>query len=330
MTTKEAYYYEVKNDNLVQCHLCPHECTIEADNTGRCMVRKNINGKLITLNYGEITGYAFDPIEKKPLYHFYPGRQIFSFGTFGCNFSCDFCQNWLIAQKITPTRTVTVEQIMSTIKSQGDNLGVAYTYNEPTVSYEFMFDLARAVHKAGYKNVVVSNGFIAAEPLEALLPYIDAYNIDLKAFNDNFYKDICKGERLPVMETIKRVYGKAHMEITLLLIDGENTNEEELEEMFKWIASIDQDIPLHLSRYHPANRMDNSLTKISTLLNTQMIAKKYLNYVYLGNVPNANNDTYCPQCGTKVIERLSYNCETKLIGSKCSSCLSELPIINEY
>jgi len=325
---KEAYYYEVKENDCVQCHLCPHECIIKPDGIGRCSVRKNTGGKLFSLNYGEITGYAFDPIEKKPLYHFYPGRPIFSFGTFGCNFSCDFCQNWHIAQANPNTQRVTIDQMMNTIKSSDENLGVAYTYNEPTIFYEFMFDLSKAVHEAGYKNVVVSNGYIMQEPLEALLPYIDAYNIDLKAFNDTFYKELCKGKRSPVMETIKRVHGKAHMEITLLLIDGENTNVEELEDMFKWISDIDKDIPIHLSRYHPANRMTNPPTEIQTLLTTQAIAKKYLNYVYLGNVFKMDDNTYCPHCGAEVISRRGYNCKSMLVGSKCHVCSSRLPVID--
>jgi len=325
----EAKYYEVKEDGYVQCHLCPNECTIKSGEMGRCRVRKNKDGKLFTLNYGKISGFGIDPIEKKPLYHFYPGRSIFSFGTFGCNFSCDFCQNWHMAQKMPPTQDVTIEQLVNTIEAQENNLGVAYTYNEPTIFYEFMFDLAKAVHEAGYKNVVVSNGYIMPEPLEALLPYIDAYNIDLKAFNDDFYKNICKGRRSPVMESIKRVYGKAHLEITLLLIDGENTNVDELEEMFKWIADIDPDIPIHLSRYHPANRMTNPPTEIQTMLTTQKLAKKHLNYVYLGNVFDMEDSTYCPHCGAKVIKRLAYISKSKLVGSKCPGCLTELPIVND-
>jgi pyruvate formate lyase activating enzyme len=326
---KEAYYYEKKESNVVQCHLCPHECTIQPDGTGLCRVRKNVGGILFSLNYEQITGYGFDPIEKKPLYHFYPGRPIFSFGTFGCNFSCDFCQNWKIAQHTPPTNTATIEMLMEIVKSRDDNLGIAYTYNEPIIFYEFMLDTAKVVHELGYKNVVVTNGFIMAEPLDELLPYVDAFNIDLKAFNDNFYTKICKGKRAPVMETIKRVHGKAHMELTLLLIDGENTDVEELEEMFKWISEIDPDIPLHLSRYYPANRMTNPPTQIQTLMITQAIAEKYLNYVYIGNVLDSDNSTYCPKCGAKVIERIGYESKLNLRGSKCDVCLEELPIINE-
>jgi len=281
---KEAYYYEKKENNFVQCHLCPHECKIKPGAVGLCRVRKNECGTLYSLNYGKISSYNFDPIEKKPLYHFYPGKTIFSIGTFGCNFNCDFCQNYTIAQQNPATLNISTEQIMDAVKSREDNIGIAYTYNEPTIFYEFMLDTAKEANKAGYKNVVVTNGFINKKPLEELLQYVDAMNIDLKAFNNKFYESICRGKRLPVMETIRRSYGKTHIEITLLLIDDENTDEKELNEMFKWIADIDKNIPLHISRYFPANRMANSPTKIVTIRKAKSIAKKYLNYVYIGNV----------------------------------------------
>lgn len=282
---KEAYYYDKIENNYVVCRLCPNMCKIAPEDIGRCGVRKNVEGMLCSLNYGRITACALDPIEKKPLRHFYPGSKILSIGTYGCNFKCEFCQNWHIAQMHPFVEKVSIDEMFEIIDKQEDNIGVAYTYNEPTIFYEYMLDLAKKVHYAGYKNVVVSNGYINEAPLKELLPFIDAFNIDLKAFNDEFYKTICKGERLPVMKTIERIYGHAHMELTVLLIDGKNTNLNELEEMFKWIAEIGSDIPVHLSRYHPAYKMDDPVTALDTLLAAREIANDYLDHVYLGNVP---------------------------------------------
>ncbi len=328
MDMKEAYFYNKVEDSNVRCTLCPHNCLIKQEATGICGVRKNIDGKLYSLNYLKVSGFALDPIEKKPLYHFYPGTNILSFGSFGCNFSCSFCQNYHIAKEVPKTRQVTISEMMETLKTLGDNIGIAYTYNEPTVFYEFMYDMAREVHNNGYKNVVVSNGYINRDALEMLIPYIDSFNIDLKSFSNEFYKNICAGRLSPVMETIKNIGGRAHLEITLLLIDGLNTDEEELDEMFRWLASIDKDIVLHLSRYHPSYKMNRPATKISSLLNAQMHAKEHLNYVYVGNVSNLNNDTFCYNCGEKVIERTSYIIKSTLDKNKCPKCKHELPIIN--
>jgi len=281
---KEAYYY-VKHDNgSVQCHLCPHRCEIPPGKRGRCRVRLNNDGVLIAENYGEISGIAFDPIEKKPLRNFYPGHTILSIGSYGCNLSCDFCQNWRIAQEHPPTQTVGVDELIQRLKLREDNLGLAYTYNEPTVFYEFMLDTAKAVHEAGYKNVVVSNGFISKEPLLELLPYIDAFNIDLKAFEERFYKGVCGGRLGPVLDTIRRIVGHAHLELTVLLIDGENTDDQNLEKLFEWVASLDKDIPIHLSRYFPAYKRIDPPTEVETLQHAKKLAEKYLTTVYLGNV----------------------------------------------
>lgn len=280
----EARYYEVRADELVRCTLCPHYCLIRPNGFGRCGVRQNQAGKLMTHNYGCLSAFAFDPIEKKPLREFESGSEILSIASYGCNFTCDFCQNWQIAQARPQTQFASVEQLIELMLSRKENIGMAYTYNEPTVFYEFVFDMAKAVHGLGYKNVMVSNGYINPEPLKDLLPYIDAFNIDLKAFNDDFYKTICGGERLPVMETIKSIYGRAHLEVTVLLIDGLNTDDGELESLFKWLSELDGTIPVHLSRYFPAHKMTVPATKMETLLKAKNLAERYLNSVYLGNV----------------------------------------------
>lgn len=282
---REAYHFERQEHNIVLCTLCPHYCTIPEECYGRCRVRVNKDGTLYTLNYGEISAFGIDPIEKKPLRHFYPGQQIVSIGSFGCNLECDFCQNWSIAQEKPKTIQYTADDLLDEIKDAPNNIGIAYTYNEPTIFYEFMLDTAKKVYEAGYKNVMVSNGFINKEPLEALLPYIDAFNIDLKGFNDAFYHGICSGERLAVMETIERIVGVKHIEITLLLIDGLNTNPLELEALFRWVGKLDSKIPLHISRYFPAYKMDQPPTQIETLYEAKTLADQYLEHVYPGNVP---------------------------------------------
>ena len=281
---KEAMYYQIEREGAVRCSLCPHRCLIEPGGIGRCQVRQNIDGKLMSLNYGQISGIAFDPIEKKPLVAFEPRAYILSLGSYGCNFRCDFCQNWQLAQKTPKPQVASIEQLTTLMKTREDNIGMAYTYNEPTVFYEFMFDLAKAVHGQGYKNVMVTNGYINLEPLKALLPYIDAFNVDLKSFENEFYEKLCGGGLTPVMEAIKTIHGHAHLEITVLLIDGQNTSDHELEALFQWIAAIDNNIPVHLTRYFPANRMALAPTKLNTLLRAKEIGIRYLNYVYLGNI----------------------------------------------
>ncbi len=205
-------------------------------------MRKNVEGKLISLNYGKHTSYAYDPIEKKPLYHFYPGKDIFSIGSFGCNLKCDFCQNWDIAHEESLTMEIEDKDILLLGKSKG-SIGIAYTYNEPTISYEYILHMSKLAKRHGLKNVLISNGYINEEPLKELLPYIDGMNIDLKSFKDDFYKRICKGTLEPVLNTIKLAAQYTHVEITNLVIEGQNSSEEEIRNLSQWIASIDKEIP---------------------------------------------------------------------------------------
>ncbi len=322
---KEALYYSTENGR-VYCVLCPHYCKLSEGETGKCMGRKNIDGKLYSLNYGKITSYGFDPIEKKPLFHFYPGSTVFSFGTFGCNFSCDFCQNWQIVEDSSMYIEMENKELLE-FSSLNDSIGIAYTYNEPSIYYEMVLDLAKSVRKAGKKNILVTNGFLNREPLKELLPYIDAMNIDLKSMSRNYYKTLCKGSLDPVLRTIELAAEKTHVEITNLVIDGENSSEEEMERMASFIGNIDKNIPLHLSRYFPHNRMNNSPTKVETLEKLRNIALKHLNYVYVGNVWGVNNDTLCPNCRNKLISRYP---ETKVVGiegNHCNHCGERISIV---
>lgn len=281
---KEAMFYKPFNHGKVKCLLCPHGCIINNGESGRCIVRKNIEGKLYATAFGKISGYAYDPIEKKPLKDYMPGSMVFSMGSYGCNLRCQFCQNYEIALEKPFVKEFSVDEIINLALSKKDNIGIAYTYNEPLINFEFVLECARKAKLLGLKNILVTNGFINPEPFKLLLEEIDALNIDLKGFNQSFYKDISKGSLEPVKKSIQLAHESAHVEITTMLIDDLNTSKEELIKMCRWIASIDSNIPLHLSRYFPRYKMKNPKTKISTLFEVRDIAKKHLKKVYLGNI----------------------------------------------
>ncbi|WP_448374947.1 AmmeMemoRadiSam system radical SAM enzyme [Fervidobacterium sp.] len=328
---KEAFFYKKLDDEKVQCELCPNYCVISSEKTGVCKVRKNIDGKLYSINYGEVSSIALDPIEKKPLFHFYPGSSIISVGTWGCNFRCSFCQNWEISQqrplylkRLTPSDLVLIAQEYI----HEGNIGIAYTYSEPLVWYEFVYESSKLAKERGLKNVLVTNGYINEEPLSKLLPYIDAMNIDLKAFNNDFYQKVCGGRYEDILRTIElSVNSKVHVEVTTLIVPNGNDNLNELDEEFKVLSSISPDIPLHLSRYHPAYKYNKPQTSIDTLLKAFDLAKKYLNYVYLGNVWNEQYEsTYCPKCGSLVIIRRGYDVKIANLDEegRCKVCNNQI------
>ncbi len=281
---KEAMFYTKLENKTVKCNLCPNECIIENNNIGICRVKKNIDGILYAISYGEISGYSLDPIEKKPIKDYKPGSYIFSIGSYGCNLKCKFCQNYEISQGNPNTLYFSPNEIVEKAKKYKESIGIAYTYNEPIVNYEFVLDCLKLAKKGNLDNVLVTNGFINEEPLKELLKYVDAVNIDLKAFNDNFYSKICSGNIEPVKKSIKIAAEMTHVELTVLLIDNLNTDKNELISMFKWIKKIDNTIPVHLSRYFPRYFMKNPPTKNSTMLEVFSIAGKYLKNVYLGNI----------------------------------------------
>ncbi|MBU5437064.1 AmmeMemoRadiSam system radical SAM enzyme [Tissierella sp. MSJ-40] len=319
-------YYKKGEASKVYCSLCPHYCSISENKAGKCRVRKNIEGTLYTLNYGKITSYAYDPIEKKPLYHFYPGSNIFSIGSFGCNLACEFCQNWEIVNKETLTMEIE-DQDMLTLSTAKHSIGIAYTYNEPTIWFEYVRHLLDVIKDKNLKNILITNGYINEEPLRQLLPYIDAMNIDLKSINDSFYNNICKGSLEPVLKTIEISSKVTHIEVTTLVIDGENSSLEEIDSLSQKIASINKSIPLHLSRYFPAYKMKRQPTNFNTLMEARNIARKHLDYVYIGNVWGVDNNTYCPNCYTKIVDR--YN-GGKVLGverGKCIKCGYKINII---
>ncbi len=314
---KEALFYTKLEDQKIRCELCPHNCVILPDNIGICRARKNISGVLYAINYGETISISIDPMEKKPLYHFHPNKSILSIGPNSCNFSCKFCQNYQSSQFEVPTTTITPGKLLDLCKLHLCDF-VAFTYTEPTTWFEFILDSSKLLKENGIKTVMVTNGFINQEPLKELLTYIDAMNIDLKAFDEKFYKTICNGTLQPVLETIKTASKHCHIEITNLIITDENDSEKQIYDLVDFVADVNPNIPLHFSRYYPTYKMDNPPTSISTLKMAKEIAEEKLNYVYLGNIVTERN-TYCPNCNHLLIRR-DYPLKNDVIDGKCPSC----------
>jgi len=285
---KECDLYKKERDK-VRCLACAHKCLIEKDKVGICGVRKNINNKLYLLVYGKVASMNVDPIEKKPLYHFFPGSLAFSIGTVGCNFRCENCQNYDISQAskqgIIFGREVSPKEIVEkAIKTKCKS--IAYTYNEPAIFIEFVREISILAKKKKLKNIWVTNGYMSKEAFDYMNGYIDAMNIDLKFFDEKMHFKICGGKLQPVLETIKRAHKAGiHIELTTLIIPGLNDNEKDLEKIAKFIASVDKKIPWHISRFFPMYKMlDKPITLIDALERAYKIGKKHLEYVYIGNV----------------------------------------------
>lgn len=333
---QEALFYEKKKNDKVKCLLCPWFCELNPGQTGVCKVRGNADGKLLTTVYNKVAALGTDPVEKKPLYHFHPGKNILSIGEVGCNLHCTFCQNHRISQcyaeEFKGFHNITSEQIVDEAENTWNNIGIAYTYNEPFTFYEFMLDTAKLAHSRGLKNVVVSNGFINPEPLTKALPYIDAFNIDLKAFTNEFYRKYTKGRVEPVLESLKIIAkSDAHLEITNLIIPELNDDEKEFEKMADWIVTyIGVDVPLHLSRFFPQYQLQQIPTPVKKMLSFFKIAKKKLNHVYLGNVSyEEKSSTICHGCGNALILRDRYNIKfvQEDFDGQCSNCGTQLNIV---
>lgn len=316
-------------EDKVRCRVCPHNCLIDDGKYGICRVRTVKNEEPVAINYGEVTSIAVDPIEKKPLYHFKPSKNILSIGSFGCNMTCSFCQNYEISQGRPTTQFTSIEELISIIPKIENNVGVAFTYNEPMMWYEYMYDAAMKIkeHNKDTSIVVVTNGYINEEPLKKLLPYVDAMNIDLKGYTNKYYNKVCGAKLEPVLKTIKRCNDHCHVEITTLLVSDENDSLDEVHEIAQFIASVNKDMPLHLSRYFPRYKMENEATKVEKLLLAEEEAKKYLRYVYIGNISGIENNTYCPKCNATLIKRTGYNTEVNIIDNRCYSCGEKINII---
>jgi pyruvate formate lyase activating enzyme len=318
-------------DNYLECLLCPHFCKIAEGKTGICRVRKNNGREIELLTYGALSGYAVDPVEKKPLYHFFPGKDILSIGSYGCNLRCDFCQNHNISQAKGPLsdiRTGTKKISDDALKTK-NNIGVAFTYNEPVIWFEFMRDVAEMIKNENLYTVMISNGFVNAVPLAEITGFIDAFNIDLKAFNKNFYKKLTGADLEPVKKSLKQIARSGrHIEITTLVVPGQNDDEKDMEMQSKWIADeLGKNVPLHLSRYFPMYKRDNPATPQETLKKLFTIASEYLDNVYLGNTLSSyGQNTMCSKCGIVVTRRSGYKTHVLNLDKKgmCTNCGTEV------
>jgi pyruvate formate lyase activating enzyme len=309
----EAVHYTRQKEDMVRCELCPHACLLKPDETGKCLARTNREGRLVTQNYGKLTGMHLDPVEKKPLYHFFPGQRILSIGSYGCNLHCDWCQNARISLSgnghFDSLPVTNPEEVVASMRRMG-GIGLAYTYNEPVVWFEFMMDTARMVQAEGRKNVMVTNGFINPKPMKELLEVVDALNVDLKSFSQDFYHRWTGGSLQPVKHTLTEVARRGrHLEVTFLVIPELTDDLLLFRDMVRWIREeLGEQTVLHLSRYFPAWKLAHPPTPIDSMTRLLEAALEQLPFVYLGNVPQttAVSDTYCPVCSTLMISRRGY------------------------
>ncbi|MFA5159655.1 MAG: AmmeMemoRadiSam system radical SAM enzyme [Candidatus Omnitrophota bacterium] len=309
----EASYYEPLSNKTVQCFLCPNQCVIAPSQWGACKARKNIDGKLYSMVYGKIATMHVDPIEKKPFFHVLPGSMAFSIATTGCNMRCLFCQNWEISQAFpddVQTQAATPDEVVAQALASGAQ-SIAFTYNEPVIAYEYMLDIAKLAKAKGLKTVVVSSGYIEKEPLKELLKYVDAYKVDLKAFDEKFYGKLTGGRLAPVLETLKTIgQSSVWLEIVNLLVPGENDSDDEIRAMARWIRSnLGDSVPLHFSRFFPQFKLKNlPTTPPETLIRARRIAmEEGLKFVYTGNIAYPEGETtWCPGSKEKAVVRQGY------------------------
>lgn len=311
--------YCVNGAETAECILCPNRCVIGEGQRGRCLARGMVGGRLVSFSYGVVVAAGHDPIEKKPLYHFCPGRSIFSVGSFGCNLFCRFCQNSEISQKEVPGRSVSPDELAILALSRADNIGVAFTYNEPGISFEYIVDSAPKLKESGLKTVLVTNGYFEPDPWKELCGVTDAMNIDLKGFTEEFYHDSCGGQLSTVLDNINTAYeAGVHLELTNLVIPGLNDDAGTFERMIQWISVISPAVPLHISRYFPRHLETRPSTSSETLMRLYEVARKRLDFVYLGNIDTeAGSDTVCPGCGKVLVRRRGYEAELVVSGSAC-------------
>ena len=328
-TMKEALLYEKLEGLKVHCFLCNHHCMVSDGKFGICAVRENRGGILYTHSYGKLVAQNIDPIEKKPLYHFCPGSKSFSIAAMGCNFQCGFCQNWQISQVseakklgVHPQEVEPDDVVQQAVRSGSKS--ISYTYTEPTLFFEYAYEISQLAKGKGIDNVFVTNGFMTEEMIHMIHPYLDAANIDLKSFNEDYYRKICKGKVGPVLKNIELMKKlNIWIEITTLLVPGQNDSEEELRKIASFLAGIDKAIPWHISRFYPQYKMDDlESTSIPVLNRAYQIGKETgLRYVYLGNVMGPGNNSYCHGCDRLLIERVGFSIKKYGIkDGRCPAC----------
>jgi len=326
-------FYTKLEENKVDCFLCAQRCRIKPGLRGKCGVRENRDGILWSLVYEKLIAQHVDPIEKKPLFHFYPGTRSYSIATAGCNFRCLFCQNSDISQspreqKMIYGQDVKARDVVERAR-QTECATISYTYTEPTIFMEYALDIAKMAHEVGIRNVFVSNGYMTREALEAVAPYLDAANVDLKAFNDRFYAEQCGAHLDPVLKTLQRMKERGiWIEVTTLIVPGLNDDPKELRELAQFLVSLGPETPWHVSRFHPTYRLtDRPSTPVQTLQNARKIGLEAgLRYVYTGNIPGDDGEnTFCHQCGALLIERYGFSMQRRRIDQgKCSECGSPM------
>ena len=330
---RKARFWKKLEHRQIQCELCPRKCVIDDHERGYCGVRENRGGTYYTLVYARPVTYHLDPIEKKPLFHFYPGSMAFSIATAGCNLNCKFCQNWEISQ-VTPEQINSFYMPPDKIARAARDYGaksIAYTYNEPTIFYEYMYDTAEAGHRDGVKSVVITAAYIQKEPIKDLCAVVDAIKVDLKAFSEKYYKDVVHGELKPVLEAIETIRNQGRwLEIVYLVVPTLNDGEKEIKELSKWIKNhLGPDVPIHFTRFFPQYLLKNlPPTPVSTLDRCKAIADaEGLHYVYVGNVPgHPAENTYCPHCGKVLVERVGFTVKSMHItNGKCPYCGTPIP-----
>ena len=327
-SVKTAMFWQRAADGNIECELCPHSCSLADGATGLCKVRSVHEGALRAAGYGLVSSAAVDPIEKKPLYHFRPGTGIFSIGGWGCNFACPFCQNWTISQQVMAVQDRHDPDSMIARASSSGAVGMAYTYNEPIVGFEFVLACAERAANAGLANVLVTNGYVQSGPAAQMLPLIDAVNVDIKSMDETFYREQCRARLGPVLEFARQARAAGvHVEVTNLVIPGLNDSLELLDRLAVWInENLGDGTPLHLSAYRPQYKMTNPATATGFLEEAHATCRNHLSHVYLGNTASAvGRDTECSSCATTLIGRRGYVAElVGLDGSCCSECGTKL------
>lgn len=330
---REARYWEKLEHKQIRCKLCPRHCVIDDHERGYCGVRENRNGKYYTLVYSRAATYHIDPIEKKPLFHFYPGSMAFSIATAGCNLNCKFCQNWQISQ-VTPEQVDSYylpPQKLARLAKEYGTKSIAYTYNEPTIFYEYMYDTALAGHEEGVKSVVITAAYIEQDPVSELSRVVDAIKVDLKAFTEKYYQEVVHGELKPVLKALETIRAQGTwLEIVYLVVPTLNDDEKEIKALSRWIKKyLGPDVPIHFTRFYPQYLLKNlPPTPVSTLDRCKAIADaEGLHFVYVGNVPgHPAENTYCPHCGKVLVERIGFTVKSmKIKDGRCPYCHTPIP-----